>query len=299
MLIAQDYMDLLSDLNKAQRQAVTHGKGPLLIVAGAGTGKTTVVARRFASLVQEGKAKADEILAITFTEKAAQEMEERISQLLPLTSCELWISTIHSFCERVLRDHGLDIGLPVDFEILNASGQWLFMRRHFNEFNLNYYRPLGNATKFIKVLLDHFSRVKDEAITPEEYLSYVKSQRLNYDNAEAAFTEEAERLEEIAHAYHTYQALKLQERVLDFGDLLMYTLLLFKRRKGVLEYYRKKFSYILVDEFQDTNWVKYELMKLLAAPENNLTVVGDDEQSVYAFRGASMSNILHFKDDFQ
>ena len=293
--IENNMNDLLKDLNQAQKEAVSHEDGPLLIVAGAGTGKTTVITRRLAFLILEKKIKADEILALTFTEKAAGEMEERADQILPYGYVDLWISTFHSFCERVLKEHAIDIGLPGDFKLLNQTEQWLLVRQNLERFNLDYYRPLGNPTKFIHSLLKHFSRAKDEEIWPEAYLDYAENLKLNKDSAIA---EDKDRLQEVASAYHTYQQLLLENNALDFGDLINYTLKLFRTRPAILEKYRQKFKYILVDEFQDTNWAQYELIKMLAAPKNNLTVVGDDDQSIYKFRGASISNIMQFKNDF-
>ncbi len=295
----------LKQLNAEQKEAVTFGEGPLLIVAGAGTGKTTVITQRVAWLIAQGKAQAHEILAVTFTDKAALEMEERIDRLLPIGYLDLWIMTFHAFCQRVLSEHAIDIGLPSHFTLLDSTAQWLLVRQHLDRFQLQYYRPMGNPTKFIHALLRHFSRAKDEAISPEEYLAFVEEQRLNQDSAEATGSAlsaegglELDRLEEVAHAYHVYQQILLEHNALDFGDLVNYTLRLFSTRPHILEQYRKQFRYILVDEFQDTNWAQYELIKLLAAPRNNITVVGDDEQSIYKFRGASLSNILQFHSDF-
>ncbi|NQU83303.1 MAG: UvrD-helicase domain-containing protein [Parcubacteria group bacterium] len=291
--------DLLKNLNPEQHKAVVHENGPLLILAGAGTGKTMAITRRIAYLVSEKKAKTDEILALTFTDKSAGEMEERVDKLLPYGYTDLWISTFHSFCERILKEHALDIGLPGDFELLSQTGQWLLVRQNLDKFELDYYKPLGNPTKFIHALLTHFSRAKDEVIEPMEYLEYAKSLGLDKDTAEHNLLEdEIKRLKEVAGAYHTYQQILLENNALDFGDLINYTLKLFRERPQILDLYRKKFKYILVDEFQDTNYAQYELIKLLAAPKNNLTVVGDDDQSIYKFRGASISNILQFKEDF-
>jgi DNA helicase-2/ATP-dependent DNA helicase PcrA len=301
-------MTLLPSLNDAQKQAVTHASGPLLIVAGAGTGKTTVVTQRIAWLIADQKIQPDHILALTFTDKAAGEMEERVDKLLPMGYVDLWVSTFHSFCERILRDHALDIGLSPDFTLLDETDQAILMREHLETFSLNYYRPLGNPTKFVSSLIKHFSRCKDEAIRPEEYLQYAEKLRLDLDSVHGRKKHsqdedkdeivEADRINEIANAYHTYQQLLFQKGSLDFGDLITQTLYLFQQRPKILERYRKQFEYILVDEFQDTNWAQYELVKLLAAPQNNLTVVGDDDQSIYKFRGASVANILAFKTDF-
>jgi len=286
----------LAKLNSAQRQAVTHEGGPLLIVAGAGTGKTTVLVNRLAYLAVEKKISTDNILLLTFTEKAAGEMEERADKTLPYGYVDLWINTFHSFGERVLREFGLDIGISPSFKLLTETEQWVLIKKNIAIFNLDYYRPLGNPTKFISELIHHFSRLKDENISPDEYLKYAKS--LSSDKADDGEDLELSRVKELAQAYKTYNQLLLQNNFLDFGDLIVYTLNLFRLRPNILDYYRKKFQYIMVDEFQDTNWAQYELVKLMADPENNLVVVGDDDQAIYKFRGASLSNILQFKDDY-
>ena len=303
-------MDILENLNQEQIKAVKHGKGPLLIVAGAGTGKTTVITRKIAYLIEKKIASADEILAMTFTEKAAAEMEERVEMLLPLGFVDLWVSTFHSFGERILKDNALEIGLPNNFKLLNQSQQAILIRKHLDEFDLDYYRPLGNPTKFVKALVTHFSRLKDEDISTSEYLKYAEELNLNLDqqftkrkkknltDTEKAQVDEALKISELANAYHVYNKILLDNQSLDFGDLILYTIKLFKDRPSILEKYRKQFKYVLIDEFQDTNYAQYDLIKLLASPDNNLTVCGDDDQSVFKFRGASISNILQFKKDY-
>lgn len=307
--------DLLKNLNKEQKHAVTHKDGPLLIVAGAGTGKTTVITKRIAFLIEQKLAKPEEILALTFTDKAANEMQERVDLLLPLGYINTWISTFHSFCERILKAHALDIGLSNDFELLDATRQWVLVYNNFEKFNLDYYKPLGNPNKFISGLISHFSKCKDELITPEQYLTYAQELRLqtgqtgkvkknlknfNKNPEKNKETDETEinRIEEVSNAFHVYQKLLLDNNFLDFGDLINYCLDLFIKRPQILKFYQKKFRFIMVDEFQDTNYAQYELVKLLARESKNITVVGDDDQSIYKFRGASVSNIIKFKDDF-
>ncbi|MGE5425691.1 MAG: ATP-dependent helicase [Bacillota bacterium] len=290
-----------SNLNIAQQSAVDHRRGPLLVVAGAGTGKTTVLVNRLASILETEKLTSDRVLLLTFTEKAAQEMEERADRLLPYGYLDLWINTFHSFCERILREHALDIGLPADFRVLSATEQWMMMKKNLSSFSLDYYRPLGNPTKFITELLKHFSRLKDENISSAEYLAFAdKSVSEAADASEDELEEALEggRLRELAKAYDDYNRLLLENSWLDFGDLILYALKLFRDRPNILKSYRERFAYIMVDEFQDTNWAQYELVKLLAAPDNNLMVVGDDDQAIYRFRGASLANIMQFKDDF-
>lgn len=282
--------DLLLDLNKEQKEAVVFEDGPLLIVAGAGTGKTTVLTRRIAYLISKG-IKPEEILAVTFTDKAAKEMEDRVEALLPFDYYDFWISTFHSFCDRVLKRYGLLIGVPTNYRLLDGSGSWMLVKRNFAHFDfLKEYKPLGNPTKFIQALVNHFSQCKNEGIYPEDYLKYAEG--LSNDD------EEKERIREVAMAYEVYQQLLLENNVLDFGDLINYTLKIFDKKSDVLEKYRSQFKYVMVDEFQDTNWVQYELIQKLAYPKNNITIVGDDDQSIYSFSGSSFNNVLRFKKDY-
>lgn len=267
---------------------MTGGQGPVLIVAGAGTGKTTVITNRIAYLIEKKKVKPEQIVALTFTEKAAEEMEDRVDDLISFSYLDLWISTFHSFAQRILQEHGLDIGLATDFKLLDEAAIWRLMRKNLKRFNLDYYKPVGNPTKFINALINHFSRCKDQAIYPKEYLRYAKTLK----------GEEKKRVKEVAQAYKAYQDLLLDNNCLDFGDLINYCLRLLKERPLVLKEYHQQFKYILVDEFQDTNWAQYELIKLLSKPANNLTVCADDDQSIYKFRGASFSNIIQFRRDF-
>lgn len=280
----------LEGLNPEQKAAVTHVEGPLLIVAGAGTGKTKVIAQRIAWLIATGRAAPGEILALTFTEKAASELEERLDELLPIGYVELWALTFHGFGERVLKERGIDIGLAADAKLLDETGAWLTVRDRLTDFGLEYYRPLGDPARFIHYLLDHFSHAKDELVTPPQYRAYAEALEAEPD--------EKSRVLEVARAFEVYEQLLLERKQLDFGALISESIRLFRERPSVLAEFRKRFKYILVDEFQDTNVAQYELVKLLSGQDGNLTVVGDDDQSIYKFRGASVSNILAFKDDF-
>ncbi len=314
LMVKYEHMSLISESNKAQKLAISHGEGPQLIVAGAGTGKTRVITARIAWLITEKNVNVDELLALTFTEKAAEEMEERVDRMLPYGYVDLWISTFHAFCDKVLKRHAFDIGLSNNYKLLDQTETWLLIRKNLDKFDLDYYRPMGNPTKFIHALIKHFSRCKDEGIYPEDYLKYAEEIKLNCDSidfikkidlskVEDSKRQELEkqeilRIEEVAKAYHTYQQILIDNESLDFADLINYAIKLFKDRPLILEKYSQQFKYILVDEFQDTNYVQYELIKLLAKPKNNITVVGDDDQSIYKFRGASISNIMQFKKDF-
>lgn len=284
-----------NELNSSQISAIEYINGPLIIVAGAGTGKTTVITNKIRYLIDNKLAKPDEILALTFNEKAAAEMQKRVDEMLPIGYLDMYISTFHAFSERLLEQYGLDIGLPNRFKILTQTDAWLLIRKHLSEFNLDYYRPLGNPTRYIHELIKHFSKCKDELISPEDYLAYAEGLKLDNDDIEIG---EKNRVNEISNAYHIYNRLLLNNNALDFGDLIYYANYLMDKRPAILGRLQKKFKYILVDEFQDVNWAQYQLVKKIASKNTQLTVVGDDDQSIYAFRGASISNILRFKDDF-
>ncbi len=281
--------DILSELNPSQKEAVTHGNDPLLIIAGAGTGKTTVITRRIAYLISSKIAKPEEILALTFTDKAASEMEERVDLLIPYGYANILISTFHAFGDRILRENAIDLGISPDFRILTKSEQIIFFREHLFEFPLKYYRPLGDPTKHIEAIITLISRAKDEDISPEEYIRYT---------TQIEDRDEAELQMELALAYKKYEELKVKYGFLDFGDQVKLPLRLLRERQKIREDYQRRFKYILVDEFQDTNYAQFQLVKLLAEGHRNITVVGDDDQSIYKFRGAAISNILGFKDTY-
>jgi DNA helicase II / ATP-dependent DNA helicase PcrA len=279
-------------LNVNQQKAVKHGEGPLLVVAGAGTGKTRVITERIRYLIEQKKTGPQEILALTFTEKASQEMLDRTGDAMPLGYEEPWIYTFHSFADRVLKTEGLEIGLDTGYKILSTPDQWLLFRKNLFSFNLDYYRPLGNPTKFISAILKFISRLQDENISPQDFQDYVNK----VDDRD-----EKKKLQELADVYQKYQDLKISGSRLDFGDLITWTLKLFAQRPNILKKYQKQFKHILIDEFQDTNYSQYELIRLLC-PHNmksrSLMVVGDDSQSIYKFRGAAISNILEFQKDY-
>jgi len=295
-----DENNILSGLNPQQKEAVTHGQGPLLIIAGAGTGKTTVITRRIAYLIQQGLAKPDQILALTFTDKAAQEMEERVDILVPYGYTDIWISTFHAFGDRVLRENALIFGLDPDFKVLTQAEASVFLREHLFEFDLSYFRPLTDPTRYISVFISLFSRLRDDDISPEEYIDYVKK-------LEIKLTEEPQNKElqeyylqqkEIAYAYNKYLELLEREGKIDFGNQFYLVLRLFRQHPLILKKYQEKFKYILIDEFQDTNFAQYQLARLLAQESKNITVVADDDQCIYRWRGAAYSNVLNFIQDF-
>jgi Superfamily I DNA and RNA helicases len=307
---------LLGGLNPDQLRAVTHGTGPLLVVAGAGTGKTQVITRRIAWLIATRRAKPSEILGLTFTDKAAEEMAVRVDQLVPYGYTDTAISTFHAFGDRLIREYALELGLPTDLRVLSRAEVVIFLREHLFEFELDAYRPLGNPTRFLAALATLFSRCKDEDISPADYLAHadrvaVDAARLAEAaaglvagasepamEAAEAVAEDARRQAELARAYATYQALMAANGCVDFGDQVALALRLVRTSPAARTAIAGRFRYILVDEFQDTNRAQAELVAALADGHRNVTVVGDDDQAIYAFRGAAVDNILAFEDRY-
>jgi len=278
-------------LNAEQKKAVEFGDGPLMIIAGAGTGKTTVVTDRIKYLISSQKGLPHEILALTFTEKASREMEERVDQAMPYGVTQMWISTFHAFCDRVLRSEAINVGIDPGYMLMTEAETILFFRKNIFKFNLHYFRPYGNPNKFIAGMLQHFDRLRDEDVNPAQYLAWV-NKRKNLD------TEENKKNKELANAFKTYEELKVKEGLCDYADLISNVLKIFRTRPNILTKYQKQFKYILIDEFQDTNYSQNELAILLAGKQKNITVVGDDDQAIYRWRGAAVSNMIQFRKTF-
>jgi DNA helicase II / ATP-dependent DNA helicase PcrA len=267
---------LLAGLNPQQQAAVKATEGPLLIMAGAGSGKTRVLTHRIAYLMAEKHIAPWNILAITFTNKAAREMKERIQNLLGGAAEEIWISTFHSMCVRILRRDIDRIGINRNFSILDTTDQLSVLKTILKEKNID-------PKKFDpRAILGTISSAKNELLSPEEYAKQAGSY---YEKI-------------VSEVYEEYQKRLLRNHSLDFDDLIMTTIQLFKRVPEVLEYYQYKFQYIHVDEYQDTNRAQYILVKLLAERFKNLCVVGDSDQSIYRWRGADIQNILSFEKDY-
>jgi ATP-dependent DNA helicase UvrD/PcrA len=297
---------LLGGLNPDQFRAVTHGDGPLLVVAGAGTGKTQVITRRIAWLIATRRARPSEILALTFTDKAAEEMAVRVDQLVPYGYTDTAISTFHAFGDGLIREFAFELGLPPDVRVLSRAEVVIFLREHLFEFELDEYRPLGDPTRFLSALATSFSRCKDEDISPAAYLAFAEglvrrattAARAGSGDADA-LAESARRQLELARAYGRYQALLASNGFIDFGDQVAMALRLVRESAAARERIQARFRYVLVDEFQDTNRAQAELVGLLAERHRNVTVVGDDDQAIYAFRGAAIDNILDFKERYR
>lgn len=269
-------MSIYDSLNKEQQEAVFQTKGPVLILAGAGSGKTRVLTHRMAYLIEEQGVNPYNILAITFTNKAAGEMRERVDQLVGFGSESIWVSTFHSTCVRILRRYIERLGYDNRFTIYDSDDQKSVMK--------DICKRLDIDTKIIKErsILGAISSAKDDLITPEEYEL----------NVQGDFSKK-----KISMAYREYQKVLKSNNALDFDDLIMKTVELFKNCPDVLEGYQNRFQYIMVDEYQDTNTAQFKLISLLAdTREKNLCVVGDDDQSIYKFRGANIKNILNFEE---
>jgi DNA helicase-2/ATP-dependent DNA helicase PcrA len=307
---------LLAGLDGEQRKAVTHGEGPLLVVAGAGTGKTQVITRRIAWLIATRRAKPSEILALTFTDKAAEEMQLRVDQLVPYGYADTAISTFHAFGDRLIREFAFELGLTPDVRVLSRPEVVVFLRERLFELGLAEYRPLGDPTRFLGALASLFARCRDEDVSPEAYLAHADvlatraaeldatvATAVEVGDAErdeaAAAAEHARRQGELARAYSRYTRLLREHGSIDFGDQVALALQLLRTSAAAREALQARYRYVLVDEFQDTNRAQSELVALLAERHRNVTVVGDDDQSIYRFRGAAISNILEFRDRYR
>lgn len=269
-------MDILKDLNERQREAVMHTEGPLLVLAGAGSGKTRVLTYRIAYLINQIGIKPENILAITFTNKAAREMKERVANLLPEVKKGLLVSTFHSACVRFLRTDIDKLGYSRNFTIFDTQDQQVVVKECLKSMNIDSKKLTPSG------VLHYISSAKDKLLTPGKCKIKAK------DVME----------ETLASLYELYQKKLKENNALDFDDLIMKTVELFKQEPSVLSYYQNRFKYILVDEYQDTNRAQYELVMLMAKRHRNLCVVGDDDQSIYGFRGADIRNILDFEQDF-
>ncbi|GEP71749.1 DNA helicase [Lentilactobacillus rapi] len=267
---------LLDGLNKDQKDAVVHTEGPVLIMAGAGSGKTRVLTHRIAYIIEHNHVMPWHILAITFTNKAAKEMRERVAKLLDDSGNDVWVSTFHALCVRILRRNIDLLGYNRAFTIADTSEQRTLVKRVLRDLNID-------PKKFDpRSILSSISNAKNDLLTPKQY----KAQ------AVSAFDQI------VADVYERYQAELRQNESLDFDDLIMITIQLFEQHQDVLEYYQDKFHYIHVDEYQDTNEAQYKLVNTLAQKNQNICVVGDADQSIYGWRGANMQNILDFKKDY-
>lgn len=280
--------------NSQQEEAINYDGGPLLVIAGAGTGKTSIITQKICHLILDQHCPPESLLALTYTDKAATEMEERVDKSIPYGYSRVNIFTFHAFADSILRQDGHHIGIPANYRLLTKADVIMLIKNNLFQLPMKQFRPMGNPNKFIEALYQHFSRLQDEDITPKQYTAWTKKQK------KILTATDYEKQKELALLFSHYSLLKQKQDSLDFSDLLSYLLFLFRTRPGVLSGYQKKFNHVLVDEFQDTNIAQYSLLQLLCPSKKNphLTVVGDDSQAIYKFRGASISNILHFTRDY-
>ena len=270
-------MSIYDTLNPMQKEAVLHTEGPLLILAGAGSGKTRVLTHRIAYLIEEKEVNPWNILAITFTNKAAGEMRERVDSLVGFGAESIWVSTFHSTCVRILRRYIEHLGYTTSFSIYDSDDQKTLMKQVFKTLDIDTKQYKERS------VLGIISSVKDKLISPEEFLL----------NAGQDF-----RQKKVGEIYREYQNQLKKNNALDFDDLIVKTVELFQNDSQILDYYQERFRYIMVDEYQDTNTAQFKLISLLASKYGNLCVVGDDDQSIYRFRGADIENILSFEQTF-
>jgi DNA helicase-2/ATP-dependent DNA helicase PcrA len=270
-------MDYLNDLNPPQREAVLHGDGPLLILAGAGSGKTRVITYRIAHLIRERDVRPGNILAVTFTNKAATEMRERLERLLSIPLRGLWISTFHAACVRILRQHIERIGYKRQFVIYDETDRSSLIKTCMQDLRIDdkHYQP--------RAVIGRISALKNNLTDPEQFAR--TSAGFGFDDS-------------VSRTYELYTERLKESGGLDFDDLLMLSVRLLEQHPDVLDHYQQLFQHILIDEYQDTNRAQYRLVRLLTAKHRSLCVVGDDDQSIYKFRGADITNILNFEKDY-
>ena len=269
--------ELLKELNPRQKEAVEATDGPCLVIAGAGSGKTKVLTYKIGYLMKAKGVKPWNILAITFTNKAANEMKERVEQLASDAINDIWLGTFHSICVRILRKFIDRIGFSTSFVIFDTTDQKTIVKNCMKELNIDSKLFTDRA------ILSEISNAKNDMLTPEKY-----EERANGDY----------RKEITSKVYYMYQRKLRENNAIDFDDIINYTINILTDNPDVLDYYSSKFKYILVDEYQDTNKSQFMLVSLLASKYGNITVVGDSDQSIYRFRGADITNILNFEKDF-
>ncbi|HWH24577.1 MAG TPA: ATP-dependent helicase, partial [Candidatus Limnocylindria bacterium] len=289
---------LLRGLNREQRAAVTHADGPQLVVAGPGTGKTEVVTRRVAWLIATRRARPREILALTFTDNAADEMQARVDTLVPYGQADAHVHTFHAFGDRLLREFSFELGLPGDVRLLSRADLIVLLREQLFDLGLRRYLPLGDPGRFLGALVDLFGRAKDEDVTPDRLASHAAELLANSAAAEeparSALADLAAARSELAIAYGRYCRLLGERGCIDHADQISLPLRLLRQRPAVRDAVQRRYRHVLVDELQDTNRAQLELVLAVAGDRANVTVVGDADQGIYAFRGAASGNLARF-----
>jgi DNA helicase-2/ATP-dependent DNA helicase PcrA len=286
--------ELLAGLNREQRRAVTHRDGPQLVIAGPGTGKTEVITRRIAWLIATRRARPSEILALTFTDAAAEEMQDRVDLLVPYGQAGAAIHTFHALGDRLLREHAFELGLPGDVRLINRAEAIVLLRDNLFSLGLDRYRPLGDPTRFLGALVDLFGRAKEEGVSPGRLSDYAAG--LASHATDPAEKDAAAALAEQASVYGAYQDLLGLHGLIDHGDQLSLAARLLAERAQVRHEVVSRHRHLLVDEFQDMNRVQLDLMLALTPEGANVTAVGDLDQQIYTFRGAASNNVQRFAD---
>ncbi len=306
---------LLADLNDEQYAAVTHGEGPLLVVAGAGTGKTQVITRRVAWLIAQQRAAPEEILALTFTDRAAEEMQGRVDRLVPYGYATTPIKTFHAWGDELLRENAHRLGISGELRVLGRAEVVLLLREHLFELGLSRFAPLGDPTRFLGDVAGYISRAKEEGVGADQIDTFatdlcaraetLRSETVDDEKVRRQVSAHADALQrlgeehgELAAAYRAYRTILARSGLLDFGDQVLLAYELLRDDPLVAARVRERHRWLLVDEYQDTNRLQGALVDLIAQGSRNLTAVGDDDQSIYRFRGAAIENILGFVDRY-
>ncbi|MGA2680182.1 MAG: ATP-dependent DNA helicase [Candidatus Bathyarchaeia archaeon] len=286
--------ELFGKLDNQQKQAVEEIERPLLIIAGAGSGKTLTVASKIAYLIEKGF-KPENILALAFNQKAAEELKDRVIGMLG-NSEDLSISTFHSFCNQVIQDNILNTKLNANFKVITDTAQLVYLTKNINRFGIEHLEFNHEPYTLAEEMRKFISRCKDESISPDDIQHYIEKQE------KTALDEEAQgdlnNLKDILKIYRSYEDYKTKNNMLDFGDMLCNVYILLKNHPSILKGYQQRFQYVIVDEFQDTNYIQLHIVHLIACKHGHITVVGDDDQSIYRFRGAYLTNIAEFKKMF-
>ncbi len=286
--------NILDNLNSQQREAVQEIEKPLLIIAGAGSGKTLTVASKVAYLLGQG-AKAENILALAFNQKAAEELKNRVIGMVENAE-DLSISTFHSFCNQVIQDNILNTKLNANFKVITDTAQLVYLTKNINSFGIEHLEFNHEPYTLAEEMAKFISRCKDESISPDDIQQYIEKQEKKTLDEEAL--EDLNCLKDILKIYRAYEDYKLENNMLDFGDMLYTVHNLLKSKPLILKKYQEKFQFVIVDEFQDTNYIQLQIVQLIASKHGHITVVGDDDQSIYRFRGAYLTNIAEFKKMF-
>lgn len=288
--------DILTGLNDQQLKAARHTEGPMLVVAGAGTGKTQVITRRIAHLIAQKIAEPTQILALTFTERAAREMQERLHDLVGWRSFQVPVMTFHAFGAEMLARYGAHIGRSVRGGLLNDNQKTLLISQHFSEIQLEYYHPGEALLEFIQGVVDYIGLLQNAGISSQTYSAYTA--RLDQHNADLHEFDRAEQ-RDLARIYELYEKIKLTTGTYDYHDQIVLPLEILQQRPNLVERMRREYRYVLVDEYQDTNKIQDQLLRVLVGDRGNIFAVGDDDQAIYGFRGADISNILDFTEHFK